>query len=121
MADSAKLTWLFFGLSGRINPAACLLGGLFVFVLQMFMFYKLMQFGPDTESAAFWEILLSVAVLICVWVNFALTAKRFHDFGKPTAFAALSLIFGLILYLVLYFIKGDAGPNKYGAVTNAPS
>jgi uncharacterized membrane protein YhaH (DUF805 family) len=121
LADSKTLTWFFFGLSGRINPAACLLGGLFIFVLQMFIFYKLMQFGPGTPGAAFWEMLLSVAVLVCVWVNFALTAKRFHDFGKPAGFAVLSLIFGLILYIILYFIKGDTGPNRFGNVTNAPA
>jgi uncharacterized membrane protein YhaH (DUF805 family) len=121
LADRSKLTWLFFGLSGRISPAACLLGGLFVFVLQMFLFYKLMRVDPETSAAHFWEAILSVMVLLSVWVNFALTAKRFHDFGKPTAFAAFSLLFGLVLYIVLYFIKGDPGPNRYGAITDAPS
>lgn len=115
--------WLFFSLSGRISPAVGLLGGMFVLLVQMFLLYKLgsvLELAPQSPSAFFWGSAFSVAVLVGAWANFAVTAKRFHDFGKPTAFGAISLVAGLILFVILAFIPGDPGPNRYGAATNQP-
>ena len=123
MQGQPKLTWLFFSFSGRISPAACLLGGLFVLVVQMFLFYswaRAFEVAPQSAAAFFWGLAVSISILVGVWANFALTAKRFHDFGKPTAFGAISLIAGLILFVILAFIPGDPGPNRYGAATNQP-
>ncbi|MGT2465223.1 DUF805 domain-containing protein [Mesorhizobium atlanticum] len=50
-----------------------------------------------------------------------MTAKRFHDFGKPTYFALISLIIGPILLIILSCFRSDPGPNRYGRRTNAPA
>jgi len=117
------LPWLFFSFSGRISPAACLLGGMFVLVVQMFLLFawaRAFNAAPQSPADFFWGSAASISVLVGVWANFALTAKRFHDFGKPTVFGAISLVAGLILFVILAFIKSDPGPNRYGAATNQP-
>ena len=62
-----------------------------------------------------------LVALVVGWSNFAITAKRFHDFGKPTAFALIAFLVGFILVIALSFVKGDPGPNRYGATTNTPA
>ena len=120
MADSSQLFWFFFSLSGRISPAACLLGGLFLVVVQLFLLYQFMRVDPQSPAGGFWALSFWIVVFVSAWCNFALTAKRFHDFGKPGLLALISLVAGFILFIILFFIKGDPGPNQYGQRTNAP-
>jgi uncharacterized membrane protein YhaH (DUF805 family) len=115
-----QLSWLFFGLKGRISPAAYFLAGLFLFIVQMFFFYRVALAAPDSAESEGWAFAFLVLALVCGWCNFAITAKRFHDFGKPTIFAAIAFFIGFILVIVLSFVKGDPGPNRYGATTNSP-
>jgi uncharacterized membrane protein YhaH (DUF805 family) len=68
-----------------------------------------------------WAIVFWTVVLISTWSSFAVTAKRFHDFGKPTYYALISLIIGPILLLILACFRSDPGPNRYGRHTNSPA
>lgn len=114
LADSNRLFWLFFSLRGRVGRAAYFLAGLLVLVVQMFFFYRTSLEVEGSAASEAWATAFLVAALIATWSNFALTAKRFHDFGKPTAYAAISLIAGFILVIVLALIKGEDGPNQFG-------
>lgn len=114
MVDARTYLWLFFGLSGRIGRAAYFLGGLLMLVVQMFFFYRVSLEVEGSAASGAWATAFLIVVLAATWSNFALAAKRFHDLGKPAAFAAISLVAGFILVIVLSLIKGDPGPNRYG-------
>jgi uncharacterized membrane protein YhaH (DUF805 family) len=120
-SNSQLFGWLFFGLSGRISPAVYFLAGLLVFVMQLFPIYRIMLAPEGSAAAQGWGLAFLAAVLVAAWANFALTGKRLHDFGKPAGWAAVTLIVGFIVFIVLSFVKGDAGPNQYGQRTNAPA
>jgi uncharacterized membrane protein YhaH (DUF805 family) len=116
-----QLYWLFFRLSGRISPGVYFLAGLMLFLIQLFFIYRVALAAPDSAEAEGWATALLALAMLCGWCNFAITAKRVHDFGKPTAFALIAFVVGFILVIALSFIRGDTGPNEYGARTNAPA
>jgi len=120
LPDTQTLFWLFFKLQGRVGRAAYFLGGLFVLIVQMFFFYRISLEPEGSQAAEAWALGFLIAALFATWSNFALTAKRFHDLGKPTPFAAISLVAGFILVIVLALIKGEAGPNRYGPQADIP-
>jgi uncharacterized membrane protein YhaH (DUF805 family) len=118
-----QLAWVFFSLRGRLNPGAYFLAGLLLFVIQLFFIYRIAVAAPDSSESESWALSFLLLAIVCDWANFAITAKRFHDFDKPTAFALIALIaffIGFILVVALSFVKGDPGRNRYGATTNAP-
>ena len=113
------MTWLFFGLSGRISPSVALLAGLLISTIMAIPFYQITKLGPETPEAVPWGLLALCLMPLTLWTSFAVGAKRFHDFGKPSALAIICTI-GLLPFIILFFIKGDPGPNRYGAATNQP-
>lgn len=69
------------------------------------------------EALAMFMPLLMVGAFAATWSFFALTAKRFHDVGWSGWLSALVLLPGIgawMIYLVMIFIPGQAGPNRYG-------
>ena len=121
MPDRKQLIWLFFSLRGRISPAVYFLAGLLVFIIQIFPFYRLALVPLESAAAHGWALALLASLLFSTWANLALTAKRLHDFGRPTAWALVTLVLGFIVFIVLSLVKGDAGPNKYGTRPDAPA
>ena len=65
------------------------------------------------------EGLLSVvAVVAYFWMGLAVSVKRWHDRGKPGVWVFivfLPLIGPLWAFIELGFLRGDEGPNPYGA------
>jgi uncharacterized membrane protein YhaH (DUF805 family) len=121
LADKNQLVWLFFSLRGRISPAVYFLAGLLLLVLQMFLLYRFTLAPQGSGAQGGWALAFWAVVFLSAWSNIALTGKRLHDFGKPAAWALVTLIIGFIVFIVLAFVKGDPGPNRYGAATNAPA
>lgn len=121
MAETNRLLWLFFSLKGRISPAVYFLAGLLLLVIQMFLLYRFTLAPEQSSAQGGWALAFWAAVFTAAWSNIALTAKRLHDFGKPAGWALITLVVGFIVFIVLTFIKGDPGPNKYGSTTNAPA
>ena len=121
MASGEQLTWLFFSLRGRISPSPYLLGGLMLFIVRLFLLYRFLQTEQGSSAQSGWALALLVALFISTWCNIALTSKRLHDFGKPALWALAVLAVDLLIFLVLTFVRGDPGPNRYGARTNAPA
>lgn len=120
MPDSRTLFWLFFKVSGRVGRAAYFLAGALVLVIQMFFFYRVSLAAEGSAASEGWAFGFLIVALIATWSNFALTAKRFHDLGKPAAFAVISLVAGFILVIVLSLLKGEDGPNRYGPAPDVP-
>jgi uncharacterized membrane protein YhaH (DUF805 family) len=116
-----QIAWVFFSLKGRLSPGAYFLAGLLLLLIELFFIYRIALAPPDSAEAQSWALSFLLLALVIGWSNFAITAKRFHDFGKPTAFALIAFLIGFILVIVLSFVRGDPGPNRYGATTNAPS
>jgi uncharacterized membrane protein YhaH (DUF805 family) len=121
LADRPDYFWLFFKLSGRLGRAGYFFAGTFVWLTQIFLLYRFSQAPEGSGLSQALALVFMASIVVGAWSNFALTAKRFHDFGKPTGFAVVSLVVGYLLVIVLSFIKSDAGPNGYGSRTNAES
>jgi uncharacterized membrane protein YhaH (DUF805 family) len=119
LAKAPDYYWLFFKLSGRLGRAAYFLGSTFVWLTQIFLLYRFSQAPEGSGLSQALALAFMTSVFIGTYSLFALSAKRFHDFGKPTALAVMSLIFGYLLVVILSFIKGDPGPNSYGSRTDA--
>lgn len=115
-----QIAWVFFSLKGRLSPGAYFLAGLLLLLIQIFFIYRIALAQPDSAESESWAFSFLLLAVVVGWSNFAITAKRFHDFGKPTAFALIAFVVGFILVIALSFVKGDPGPNQYGAATNTP-
>ena len=60
-------------------------------------------------------ILFLVTVIVLFMPSFAVAARRLQDVGAPGVLLALNFVpFGGLVLLVMYLIKGNDGPNKYG-------
>lgn len=118
MADQNQLLWLFFSLKGRISPAVYFLAGLLLLIVQMFLLYRFTLAPHESAAQGGWALAFWVAVMVSAWSNIALTGKRLHDFGRPAWWALITLVIGFIVFIVLSFVKGNPGPNQYGASTN---
>lgn len=121
MNNQPDYFWLFFKLSGRLGRWGYFLAGTFVWLTQIFLLYRFAQVPEGSGLSQALALAFMASLLLGAWCNFALTAKRFHDFGKPTVLAVMSLVIGYVLVIVLSFIKGDPGPNSYGSQTNSVS
>jgi uncharacterized membrane protein YhaH (DUF805 family) len=121
LPDRKQFIWLFFSLRGRISPAVYFLAGLLVFIAQAFPLYRFTLVPPESAPAQGWALVLLATLLVSVWVNLALTAKRLHDFGKPAAWALVTIVVGFIVFIILALVKGDPGPNQYGLRPNVPA
>lgn len=120
MPDKIDYFWLFFQLKGRVSRAAYFLAGTLVWMVQIFLLYR---FALEPEGSAASQTLalaFAASAIVGGWAHFALTAKRFHDFGKPAYFAIVAFFIGFILLIALSLVRGDPGPNRYGSRTNAP-
>lgn len=120
--SGASIAWLFFGLSGRISRKAYLLSGLFMFVIQAFMLYRVALEPEGSAAGTTWALLFMFAGLVAIWSTIALSVKRLHDFGANGFIAVCLLIpaISLIAFVVLCIVKGNEGPNQYGAESNRP-
>ena len=113
--------WLFFGFSGRLSQRSYFLAGLFLLVVQIFLLYRFMAVEEGTDASAFWAMAFTLAAIVSVASNIALTVKRLHDMDRPGWLAVLFLVAGFFMYVFLCFIPGTPGPNRFGQVTNAPA
>ncbi|BCH27923.1 DUF805 domain-containing protein [Mesorhizobium sp. L-8-10] len=119
MPDPSQLVWLFFRFPGRVSRAAYFLASLLVVLIQAFLLHRFTLVPPESSEAQLWALAFFIAALMSLWANIALAAKRFHDFGKSGFWGLISLVAGIVLVLILSFIPGDPGANRYGTRPNA--
>lgn len=112
--------WLFFGFSGRISRRSYFLSGLLLLIVQIFLLYRFTAVEEGTDASAFWAMMFTLAAIVSVISNIALTAKRLHDVDRPGWLAVLFLIAGFFMYVFLCFLPGSPGANRYGEATNSP-
>jgi uncharacterized membrane protein YhaH (DUF805 family) len=117
----AQFRWLFFGFSGRIDRQPYALAGLLTYLVRLFTFYKMVTADANGADAGNWAFRFVAATLMTLFCGVALTAKRLQDCDKPTGAAWFFILGDILMFIVLCFLPGTPGPNKYGATTNAPS
>lgn len=109
-------------MSGRVGRAAYFLAGMLLNVIEGFVFYRF-TLAPEqsTESTVLAAIFWAVA-FVSTWCSIALGVKRLHDFAQPGIMAVALLVpfVNVVAFVVLCLYPGDPGPNRFGAVTNAP-
>lgn len=99
-----------------------------IHVLVAFALYR--RFAELLDAPLYkWALAIVFYFLTFGWVNFAMTTKRFHDFGK-SARSSCFLFFGsgipvvglYSLWLIgeLFFKSGEPFANEYGPPPGAP-
>lgn len=117
---ASKYLWLFFGFSGRVSRAAYIPAGLLLYLARFFPVYRIIAADGVESIEAFWGGVFLIVVGGTLISHIALSVKRFHDMGRSGWFAALFLVGDFLVYLFLCIAPGNAGPNRYGAKTDAP-
>ena len=138
MADGPQLIWLFFRFSGRIGRLPYALASLFSTIVIVFVIYKLvmalpasyfeqaaagntaMADLPPTPAVEFWATLTVFVNIVFDWCMLALTAKRMHDLGRTGWWSLLLFLGGLFIPLILSFVPGNPGPNRFGRRPDRP-
>ncbi len=145
LTERNRFFWLFFRFSGRIDRAVFVLGYLLWTVAALFPLYKftrvmidsgaaqattaeelvnlLARSGDYGGAAETWSIAFLLVILVASWSQTAFGVKRLHDFGRPAIFA-IALFIPVIQFFalaILCVMPGNPGPNRFGAVSNAPA
>lgn len=114
----ARLLWLLFSPSGRASRRDYWLGIAINFVVLL----TLVAVTPTTTDTATGEpisdpnFLSTLLVLLFIWIGFVVSAKRYHDRGKPAWWVLIILIpiIGFVWQIFeLGLLPGDPGPNQY--------
>jgi uncharacterized membrane protein YhaH (DUF805 family) len=106
------ISWLLFSFQGRISRKAFWFANLIVIVAEVVaaMADKLLFGRPD-------YLLSGLTVLAALVSNFAITSKRLHDRDR-SAWWILILLVPLVgaiwLFVQTGFLRGEAGPNRFG-------
>lgn len=128
----AQLRWLLFSFNGRISPGVCLLSLLLIWGVPALIFFLIVSLADsglatlarplakiDSDGTVS-TVALFVAVPLAFWINWAVSLKRAHDFGKSWGTILLCGILSNIPYLGWIFAfapvfwPADDGANEYG-------
>jgi uncharacterized membrane protein YhaH (DUF805 family) len=113
--------WLFFGFSGRVSRAAYVPAGLLLYLARFYPVYRIIAAGGVEGVETFWGGALLIVVGATLVCHIALAAKRLHDMDQSGWWSLLFLIGDFLAYLILCFVPGTRGTNRYGARTDAPA
>ena len=103
----------FFTAGGRIARQEYVLGLAFVYAVNA----ALIAFALHQADR---DLALGLAIMVSAFPStvalFVLAAKRCHDIALPGAFTLILLVpfLGLLWLIVLAFIAGNPGANRYG-------
>ena len=91
----------------------CLLG-LTSFIVSVIVWYLVSSVTEGKGRFAEFIALIVALLLVVgwVWFNLVITAKRFHDLNLSGWLAPVILI--PVVFVILCFLSGTRGPNKYG-------
>jgi uncharacterized membrane protein YhaH (DUF805 family) len=111
--DHLSFTDLYLGLQGRVSRRMFWLRGvLALFIVATVAVGVLEAVGLSGEMAG------GLVSLVLAWPFIAMSAKRWHDFDRSGWWTLIILVptIGMIVNIAIDgFIRGTAGPNRYGA------
>ena len=73
--------------------------------------------GGDAGVDLVVGLMILVLIPVLIWVELAMTAKRWHDRGKPAVMLLIlfiPLVGGIWTLVECGFLDGTPGPNQYG-------
>lgn len=141
LSPDRAMTDLFFSFKGRVNREPYWLAVAFMLALTLALSNIGYRFGSggDEDTVGLFGLMILVAYVPAMWATLALVSKRLHDRDKsswwmivfyaiPAAFdvigeklGGIGILFTLAgLGLSLWglaeigFLRGSAGPNRYG-------
>jgi uncharacterized membrane protein YhaH (DUF805 family) len=106
------ISWLLFSFQGRISRKA--------YWFAAFIFLAAQLTAALADRIVFGEsdyVLSGLTTLVLLFGNLAVGAKRFHDRGKSAWWLLIGLVplIGWIWVLIENgFLRGEAGPNRFG-------
>ena len=74
------------------------------------------SFSASTDT----PILSGIFALGSLIPNLAVGVRRLHDINRSGWLALLFVVGDILMFLVLCFLPGTKGPNRFGSQTNAP-
>jgi len=119
LPDASKISWFFFGFQGRIDRQAFALGGLLLYVARLYPVYRIIA-TTDEAAQSFWGGIFLIVIGVALVSHVAMCAKRLHDINRSGWLALLFVVGDILMFLVLCFLPGTKGPNRFGSQTNAP-
>lgn len=107
----------------RRNRISFLLANLTLFIFVFSLLYLFMSFSNSRRSSFFIFVAFWIPFVVC---QYFLTGQRLRDFGAtgwlallwvPISLAesSIRLPFGLAFLILLCFVPGSIGTNRYGA------
>jgi serine/threonine protein kinase len=106
-----------FSLEGRINRLRYWLNGLIPIAIMMVGVVILgATTREDTGTNPIGGIIMLVAVIIAIWISVAINVKRWHDLDHSGWWTIAGFIpyVNVIVLIILGFVKGTEGPNRFG-------
>jgi uncharacterized membrane protein YhaH (DUF805 family) len=110
--ESAAKFWIveWFRFSGRISRSSYWLGHELP-MAGIALFAAILDASLNAQG-----VIAVVVILLLVWPGIAAQVKRAHDRGHPGWFVLLGLVPIIAIWpaIELGFLRGDAGPNRFG-------
>jgi uncharacterized membrane protein YhaH (DUF805 family) len=115
----ARAIWFFFRFDGRIGRIPYLAGVVAAACVGFWVYWIVLALVHESGAAvAFW-----LALPLVLWITWAVSLKRAHDFNRSWGTALGLIVLGLVPYigvlsgLVMLAWPGTAGDNEYGPGT----
>ena len=117
--QSPSIGNLYFSFEGRINRAKYWTYGALILAVAFFAIIALFFLTLGTKGLPVGYVL---AILAVIWPGLALAVKRCHDRGRSGYFVLVGFLPIVDLWYIaeVGFMRGTAGPNKYGPDPLAP-
>ena len=106
-----------FSFEGRINRLRYWLYGLIPIIIMIVASVLMAVASKNSGSGKeFFSIVVIIAFILSVWISFAIQAKRWHDLDQSGWWTLMGLIpyLNVIVLIILGFIKGTNGANRFG-------
>lgn len=115
--------WFLFSVTGRITRKQYWLRMVLPsWLISVVLMLVDMGTGTFDEDSGF-GLLSGVFTLVCLWPSCAVSAKRLHDRDKSGWWQLLifiPIIGWIYLLIVIGFLRGTTGPNRFGPDPLAP-
>ena len=108
----------FFGRMNRSEYATVYFGSIFALVAAFVVAFGLFHAFGDGNTIAIFSLFAFIGA--CKLATLAALAKRLHDVGASGGLCLVAFIpaVGVLLCLVMLFVPGTKGDNRYGAPTH---
>lgn len=127
----SRIVWFLFRFDGRTGRIPYLAGLVFVSAVSVFAYFALLDLMPwqsmlsDTQRKSETQIAAALFVVVpfFLWMTWAISVKRAHDFNRSWGIVILLTLLSWIPYIGVVFAfipvfwPGTPGPNDYGPGT----